>query len=142
MVGMDGKSLEDSTGILINFPPKNLSGSPYHWHYTIRSEIQKYPEYSGTYLWLSMQEVTIETYDCRISSYICPQKICNLVISSRHVTETNRLNPNHETSSMGLKLPVMSWMLQGARLKSIKSSGHPPPRFRQVVVFVASTKQI
>lgn len=43
MVGMDGKSLEDSTGILIDFPPKNLSGSPYHWHYTIRSETQKYP---------------------------------------------------------------------------------------------------
>lgn len=33
----------------IDFTPKNLSGSPYHGHYTIRSEIQKYPVLWNTY---------------------------------------------------------------------------------------------
>lgn len=87
MVGMDGKSLEDSTGILIDFPPKTLSGSPYHGHHTIRSEI-KNPVLWNTPM-ASMQEVTAEAYNCRISPCFHPQKIYNLVISSQHVTETN-----------------------------------------------------
>ena len=55
----------------IDFTPKNLSGSPYHGHYTIRSEIQKYPVLWNTPM-ASMQEVTTEAYDCRSCSYICP----------------------------------------------------------------------